>query len=110
MIRKLFYTVVIALIVTNYTSAQSNLLNATKVEQIGKQSKEKIAADEGKGSVGKTPGQKWVGRKTKSPVSPTQFGAEREWHKLSHRPQYHPKERSLTRNSMERLKWQDGLR
>lgn len=45
MIRKLFYTVVIALLVTNYTSAQSNLLNATKVEQIGKQSKEKIAAD-----------------------------------------------------------------
>ena len=45
MIRKLFYTVVIALLVTNYISAQSNLLNATKVEQIGKQSKEKIAAD-----------------------------------------------------------------
>ena len=45
MIRKLFYTVVIALLVTNYTSAQSNLLNATKVEQIGKQTKEKIAAD-----------------------------------------------------------------
>jgi gliding motility associated protien GldN len=45
MIRKLFYPVVIALLVTNYTSAQSNLLNATKVEQIGKQSKEKIAAD-----------------------------------------------------------------
>ena len=45
MIRKLFYTVVIALLVTSYTSAQSNLLNATKVEQIGKQSKEKIAAD-----------------------------------------------------------------
>ena len=45
MIRKLFYPVVIALLVTNYTSAQSNLLNATKVEQIGKRSKEKIAAD-----------------------------------------------------------------
>jgi gliding motility associated protien GldN len=45
MIRKLFYPVVIALLVTNYTSAQSNLLNATKVEQIGKQTKEKIAAD-----------------------------------------------------------------
>ena len=45
MIRKLFYTVVIALLVTNYMSGQSNLLNATKVEQIGKQSKEKIAAD-----------------------------------------------------------------
>ena len=45
MIRKLFYTVVIALLVTSYTSAQSNLLNATKVEQIGKQTKEKIAAD-----------------------------------------------------------------
>jgi len=45
MIRKLFYPVVIALLVTNYTSAQSNLLNAIKVEQIGKQSKEKIAAD-----------------------------------------------------------------
>ena len=45
MIRKLFYTVVIALLVTNYTSAQSNLLNAASVEQIGKQSKEKIAAD-----------------------------------------------------------------
>ena len=45
MIRKLFYTVVIALLVTNYISAQSNLLNATKVEQIGKQTKEKIAAD-----------------------------------------------------------------
>ena len=45
MIRKLFYPVVIALLVTNYISAQSNLLNATKVEQIGKQTKEKIAAD-----------------------------------------------------------------
>ena len=45
MIRKLFYTVVIALLVTNYISAQSNLLNAASVEQIGKQSKEKIAAD-----------------------------------------------------------------
>ena len=45
MIRKLFYTVVIALLVTNYINAQSNLLNATKVEQIGKQTKEKIAAD-----------------------------------------------------------------
>ena len=45
MIRKFFYTAVIALLVTNYTSAKSNLLNATKVEQIGKQSKEKIAAD-----------------------------------------------------------------
>ena len=45
MIRKLFYTVVIALLVTNYISAQSNLLNATKVEQIGNQTKEKIAAD-----------------------------------------------------------------
>jgi len=45
MIRKHFYTVVIALLATGYVSAQANLLNATAVDQIGKKSPEKIAAD-----------------------------------------------------------------
>lgn len=45
MMRKHFYTVVIALLATGYMSAQANLLNANKVDQIGKKSKEKIAAD-----------------------------------------------------------------
>ncbi len=45
MIRKRFYIVVIALVASSYLSAQSNLLNAVKVEEIGKKSKEKIAAD-----------------------------------------------------------------
>tara|TARA_R110002073_G_scaffold89852_5_gene212452 strand:+ start:19970 stop:20824 length:855 start_codon:yes stop_codon:yes gene_type:complete len=43
--RKHFYVAVIALLTTGYVSAQSNLLNATKVDQIGKETKEKIAAD-----------------------------------------------------------------
>ncbi len=45
MIRKRLYIVVIALVATSYINAQANLLNATKVDQIGKQTKEKIAAD-----------------------------------------------------------------
>ena len=45
MIRKHFYTVVFALLATGYVSAQANLLNATKVEQIGVKTPEKIAAD-----------------------------------------------------------------
>ncbi len=45
MIRKHFYTVVFALIATGYVSAQANLLNAKKVEEIGVISAEKIAAD-----------------------------------------------------------------
>lgn len=42
---KRFYIVVIALVATSYLSAQANLLNATKVDEIGKLAKEKIAAD-----------------------------------------------------------------
>lgn len=45
MIRKHFYTVVIALLASGYVGAQANLLNATQVDQIGKKSAEKIAAD-----------------------------------------------------------------
>lgn len=45
MIRKRFYIVVIALLATGYISAQANLLNATKVDEIGKQTKEQIAAN-----------------------------------------------------------------
>jgi gliding motility associated protien GldN len=45
MIRKHFYTVVIALLATGYASAQANLLNATSVDQIGKKTPQKIAAD-----------------------------------------------------------------
>lgn len=45
MIRKHFYTVVIALIATGYMNAQANLLNSKKVDQIGVQTPEKIAAD-----------------------------------------------------------------
>lgn len=43
--RKHFYTVAIALLATIYVGAQANLLNATSVNQIGKKSAEKIAAD-----------------------------------------------------------------
>jgi gliding motility associated protien GldN len=45
MIRKHFYTVVIALLATCYVGAQANLLNATKVDEIGVKTPEKIAAD-----------------------------------------------------------------
>ncbi|MDB4709503.1 gliding motility protein GldN [Flavobacteriaceae bacterium] len=45
MIRKYFLTVVILLFTTSYLCAQVNMLNATEVDQIGKQTKEKIAAD-----------------------------------------------------------------
>lgn len=45
MMRKHFYTVAIALITAGYVSAQANLLNATKVDQIGKETAQKIAAD-----------------------------------------------------------------
>ena len=45
MIRKHFYTVVMALLATAYVGAQANLLNATSVDQIGKKTAEKIAAD-----------------------------------------------------------------
>ncbi len=42
---KVYYLVFVALLVSNYSNSQSNLLNATEVDQIGKQTKEKIAAD-----------------------------------------------------------------
>ena len=45
MIRKHFYTVVIALLAVGSMNAQADLLNATSVDQIGKKSAEKIAAD-----------------------------------------------------------------
>ena len=45
MIRKYFLTVVILLFTKSYLCAQVNMLNATEVDQIGKQTKEKIAAD-----------------------------------------------------------------
>ena len=43
--RKVYYLVFVALLVSGYSNSQSNLLNATEVDQIGKQTKEKIAAD-----------------------------------------------------------------
>ena len=42
---KVYYLVFVALLVTSYSNSQSNLLNAIEVDQIGKQSKEKIGAD-----------------------------------------------------------------
>lgn len=42
---KRFYIIVIALLVTSYSVAQSNILNATKVEDIGKKTKQQVAAD-----------------------------------------------------------------
>ena len=42
---KVYYLVFVALLVTSYSNSQSNLLNAIEVDQIVKQSKEKIAAD-----------------------------------------------------------------
>ena len=42
---KVYYLVFVALLVTSYSNSQSNLLNAIEVDQIGKQSKEKTAAD-----------------------------------------------------------------
>ena len=42
---KVYYLVFVALLVTSYSNSQSNLLNAIEVDQIGKQTKEKIAAD-----------------------------------------------------------------
>ncbi len=48
MIRKHFYTVVISLLATSYVCAQANILNATKVEEIGKQTDARIAADNDK--------------------------------------------------------------
>tara|TARA_B110000285_G_scaffold177807_1_gene199820 strand:+ start:650 stop:1507 length:858 start_codon:yes stop_codon:yes gene_type:complete len=48
MIRKHFYTVVISLLATSYVCAQANILNASSADGIGKQSKEKIAADNDK--------------------------------------------------------------
>lgn len=45
MVRKHFYLFVLALITIGYANAQSNLLNATQVDQIGKRTKEHIAAD-----------------------------------------------------------------
>ena len=46
--RKHFYTVVISLLATSYVCAQANILNATKVEEIGKQTDARIAADNDK--------------------------------------------------------------
>ena len=43
--RRVYYFVLVALLVSSYSNSQSNLLNATEVDQIGKQTKEKIAAD-----------------------------------------------------------------
>ena len=48
MIRKHFYTVVFSLLATSYVCAQANILNATKVEEIGKQTDARIAADNDK--------------------------------------------------------------
>ena len=48
MIRKRFYIVVISLLTTSYAFAQANILNASSADGIGKQSKEKIAADNDK--------------------------------------------------------------
>ena len=48
MIRKHFYTVVISLLATSYVCAQANILNATNVEEIGKQTDARIAADNDK--------------------------------------------------------------
>tara|TARA_B100000768_G_scaffold179291_1_gene196685 strand:+ start:2999 stop:3856 length:858 start_codon:yes stop_codon:yes gene_type:complete len=48
MIRKLFFTVVITLFATSHLNAQANILNASSADGIGKQSKEKIAADNDK--------------------------------------------------------------
>ena len=48
MIRKRFYTVVISLLATSYVCAQANILNATKVEEIVKQTDARIAADNDK--------------------------------------------------------------
>lgn len=48
MIRKHFYTVVISLLATSYVCAQANILNATKVEEIGKQTDARIAEDNDK--------------------------------------------------------------
>jgi gliding motility associated protien GldN len=45
MIRKHFYTVIFSLLATSYVCAQANILNATKVEEIGKQTDARIAAD-----------------------------------------------------------------
>jgi len=45
MIRKYFLTVVISLSTTSYVAAQVNILNATKVDEIGKQTDARIAAD-----------------------------------------------------------------
>ena len=45
MIRKYFCTVALALLTTGYMSAQANLLNAKKVNEIGVVSAEKVAAD-----------------------------------------------------------------
>ena len=42
---KRFYIIVIALLATSYGVAQSNILNATKVEDIRKKTKQQIAAD-----------------------------------------------------------------
>lgn len=42
---KRFYIIVIALLATSYGVAQSNILNATKVEDIGKKTKQQIAVD-----------------------------------------------------------------
>jgi gliding motility associated protien GldN len=42
---KRFYIIVIALLAKSYGVAQSNILNATKVEDIGKKTKQQIAAD-----------------------------------------------------------------
>ncbi|MGB1169698.1 MAG: gliding motility protein GldN [Flavobacteriaceae bacterium] len=46
--RKHFYTVVISLLATSYVCAQANILNATKVEEIGKQTDARIAEDNDK--------------------------------------------------------------
>ena len=45
MIRKHFYTVIFSLLATSYVFAPANILNATKVKEIGKQTDARIAAD-----------------------------------------------------------------
>jgi len=45
MVRNSLYTALITLLTSGYIHAQANLLNATRVDEIGKQSAEKLAAD-----------------------------------------------------------------
>ena len=54
---KVYYLVFVALLVSSYSNSQSNLLNATEVDQIGKQTQEKIAAEASLASGGPASGR-----------------------------------------------------